>query len=157
MFLFPDRNWNTHGPDAIPVFTRSSVFIQLNRKPVRIPEECKPLAREFIHANRLECDPSGAQHADGLIKIGNSECKVTQPARLRLSSPLRWCGKAEQLELRSIGQREVELVRIAISTVSLGDDTQPQGLRVERAGTGVFRYDDRDMVNPQKWCDHLRR
>lgn len=80
------------------------------------------------------------------IQIAHGERQVPQPARLGVAGPRRRVREAEQLDLRAVGQLEVEFVRSAGFPVHLGKHLQAEHLDVEPFRPLVVRADHSDVV-----------
>ncbi len=80
------------------------------------------------------------------FKVMRRETEMPEPAGFRVRGPGGRIGKREQFDLRTTGQREVELVGLAFGAMSFGDDFQAEDLGVELFRAGVIGGDDGDVV-----------
>src|SRR6188474_1370104 len=74
---------------------------------------------------------------------------MPQSARLRVTRPLGRVREREKLNLRSVRQPQVQLMRVAFGSEHFRDNLQPQNLRVETLRPGVVGTNDGDMMRPQ--------
>ena len=106
-----------------------------------LPAEQQLAARFEVNRHTLRREPCHAR-----AHVGHAQGQVAQAARLGVRGARWWRGKRKQLQLRAIGQLQVEFVRLALGAVHLMDHGQAQHLSVEVPGTGVVRRNDRYVV-----------
>ena len=129
---------------------RASPLVQLQRQPIRVGEEGKPLARKLVHPDHLDGDPLTLEMRHGLVDVDDLEGQVSQPARLGIAQTAGRVREGEELDLRAVGNPQVQFVGIAFLAVDFRDDVEPQDLGVEPPGHLIFRADDGDVMRPQE-------
>jgi hypothetical protein len=130
----------------VEIFRRRGL-VEFQRQAVGIGEEGEAAACVFVGAQRLHRDALHREFVGGRLHVVHFEGQVPQAPSLGPRGSRRRIRKREQLDLRAVGQCQVELVRVARRAVVLGDHAQAEHLGVEALRHRVVGADDGGVMD----------
>jgi hypothetical protein len=125
-------------------------LIQLKWETVWISEEDKAPVRVFIGSYWLDDNSARFQFCLADVHVVDFKCEMAKTTRFGVGRAHGWIWKREELDLRSVGKSQVQLVGLAFGSIMLSHYLKAQALDVEALRDLVVRANDCRVVDTLK-------